>query len=616
MEINGPRKIYRSCSTRSSNKPVVNLPKSSYSSPTPPPHRSPLWEGGGNFDSYESTSMGSPKLSLSSPTETERCLTEYNYNAPKSPRSPSLQNHVASSPKSPTIFQFGPQSSQSDEDCRDHFAMHAPPVERIGVSRNHRRVSRNVNENKPYHSLDSDSQTISTSICSTKTTSLSSRHSSLKEKRGRRRQLPSPNDSSNSTPTEKPKVHRCRKSTSDLTDMTEDTTNTTTTALSRSGSRKSSKGGLAYLASRRSSRGSRESVSSVLSNASNEGLGPLNFQHPRNRQRRTSNFLELPVPDHIRPRVCSLPEKTINPRLSDDLYRLRHFSITNKGVVNCGDSIINRRSRSNTSVNSITSRSNVSGERSPFDGSCCGSGYHSVGSDSFDSMNDADEVPKYRVVTLGDAGVGKTALVSQFMTSEYMNTYDASLGKPKDDEFGERTVSILLDAQESEMVFIDHPASEMSVENCLSTYEPHACIVVYSVTSRSSFRTAEEILNYLWKEGYTKDKNVIVVGNKADLARARAITANEGKGLAVAKDCKFIETSSGIQHNVDELLVGILKQIRLRESLEKKKSMTKEKSKMKGSKTSLRLHFAKEILQKICLNDISKSKSCENLHVL
>lgn len=30
---------------------------------------------------------------------------------------------------------------------------------------------------------------------------------------------------------------------------------------------------------------------------------------------------------------------------------------------------------------------------------------------------------------LGDSGVGKTALVSQFMTSEYMNTYDASLGK-------------------------------------------------------------------------------------------------------------------------------------------------------------------------------------------
>lgn len=32
-----------------------------------------------------------------------------------------------------------------------------------------------------------------------------------------------------------------------------------------------------------------------------------------------------------------------------------------------------------------------------------------------------------------------------------------------DDEFGEKTVSILLDGEESEMIFIDHPSAEMSV---------------------------------------------------------------------------------------------------------------------------------------------------------
>lgn len=72
----------------------------------------------------------------------------------------------------------------------------------------------------------------------------------------------------------------------------------------------------------------------------------------------------------------------------------------------------------------------MSGERSPFDGSCCGSGYHTVDSTPLGSPEEM-EVPKYRVVMLGDAGVGKTALVSQFMTSEYMNTYDASLGTLK-----------------------------------------------------------------------------------------------------------------------------------------------------------------------------------------
>ena len=32
-----------------------------------------------------------------------------------------------------------------------------------------------------------------------------------------------------------------------------------------------------------------------------------------------------------------------------------------------------------------------------------------------------------------------------------------------DDEFGEKSVSVLLDGEESEIVFIDHPAHEMSV---------------------------------------------------------------------------------------------------------------------------------------------------------
>ncbi|XP_039483273.1 uncharacterized protein LOC120446399 isoform X3 [Drosophila santomea] len=291
--------------------------------------------------------------------------------------------------------------------------------------------------------------------------------------------------------------------------------------------RGSSKGGLAYLASRRSSRESMKSACSNASIVSNDDVGPLAFQSSnRGRQRRTSNFLELPVPDHVRPRVCSLPERPYNPRASDDLYRLRHFSISKGNVVNCGDSIISRRSRSNTSVNSTNSRAS---ERSPFEGSCCGAGYANVDSlpATPDDSENLDPPPpaRYRVVMLGDAGVGKTALVNQFMTSEYMHTYDASL--VLDDEFGEKTVSVLLDDEESDMVFIDHPSVEMSVENSLSTYEPHGCVVVFSVVDRSSFRVAEEIINYLWQENYTKDKAVILVGNKADLARARLITSQD-----------------------------------------------------------------------------------------
>ena len=66
----------------------------------------------------------------------------------------------------------------------------------------------------------------------------------------------------------------------------------------------------------------------------------------------------------------------------------------------------------------------------------------------------------------------------------------------------------------------------LQVENSLSTYEPHACVVVYSIVSRASFQVAEEMLNYLWREHFTQDRSVIVVGNKSDLARSRTINAN------------------------------------------------------------------------------------------
>ena len=53
----------------------------------------------------------------------------------------------------------------------------------------------------------------------------------------------------------------------------------------------------------------------------------------------------------------------------------------------------------------------------------------------------------------------------------------------------------------------------------------------------------------------------VQVGNKVDLERSRQVAPEEGKELARSYEAKFIETSAGLKHNVDELLVGVLKQI-------------------------------------------------------
>ncbi|XP_063388026.1 uncharacterized protein LOC134673903 [Cydia fagiglandana] len=316
-----------------------------------------------------------------------------------------------------------------------------------------------------------------------------------------------------------------------------------------------------------------------------------------------------------RARVASMP----NTGVEEEYYRLRHFSITGKGVVNRGDSLRSRRSRSNTSVaSSASSTEAVNRASAP-----C----------SLASSRDSSAgLSSYRVLVLGAPGVGKSSLVGQFMTSEYLHAYDTSI----DDESGERSVCVLLAGEESEITFMDAPADQLVTDGCA-----HGYCVVYSTADRSSFAEAERRLQGLWAAGHTARRAVILVGNKADLARSRAVNTDEGKSLATSYECKFIETSVGINHNVDELLVGLLTQIRLKqqhaERVRKRSSARKNRGRARSPQNDVtapappqsvsaastprkrtRLSASVKVrglLGRVWARD-SKSKSCENLHVL
>ncbi|XP_018051510.1 PREDICTED: GTP-binding protein RAD [Atta colombica] len=277
-----------------------------------------------------------------------------------------------------------------------------------------------------------------------------------------------------------------------------------------------------------------------------------------------------------------------------EYYRLRSFSITANGVNNLGDSLKTRRSRS---INSVTSST-----------SCCSSTRESRLLSSTSQLSgieaeeeaDGERVTTYKVGMLGASEVGKTALTAQFTTSDYICAYDASL----DDEYGQKNVSVMLDGQETELEIIDHPAAEMSVETFCSTYNPDVYVVVYSVVDRRSLKVAEETLLYLWKSDYMVNHGVILVGNKVDLERKREVPSMVGRRLANSCGCKFIETSSGLAHHVDELLVGILAQIKLNPQRSRDQATRRRRSKHRRRILKHLLGFKR------------KTKSCENLFVL
>ncbi|KAJ4448148.1 hypothetical protein ANN_10161, partial [Periplaneta americana] len=147
------------------------------------------------------------------------------------------------------------------------------------------------------------------------------------------------------------------------------------------------------------------------------------------------------------------------------------------------------------------------------------------------------------------------------------------------------------------------------VESYCATYNPDVFVVVYSVVERKSLKVAEDILLFLWKGDYVASRGVILVGNKADLERKREVPMSVGRKLANSCGCKFIETSSGLDHNVDELLVGVLAQVQLNPRRDRDKFCKKKK------KQKVRIGSGRRILKHL-LGIKRKSRSCENLFVL
>jgi len=129
--------------------------------------------------------------------------------------------------------------------------------------------------------------------------------------------------------------------------------------------------------------------------------------------------------DELGMRRESVPfEESISARLeqlrlleAEDCCVVRNFATSARGLVNRGDSF-KRKSFSVASDTGSNGSGIGEGDRSV--------SAHSIGGSTIGSSCDQ---PIFRVLMVGAHGVGKTALVQQFMTSEYMGALDTSFGE-------------------------------------------------------------------------------------------------------------------------------------------------------------------------------------------
>ncbi|XP_015793013.1 GTP-binding protein REM 1-like [Tetranychus urticae] len=230
--------------------------------------------------------------------------------------------------------------------------------------------------------------------------------------------------------------------------------------------------------------------------------------------------------------------------------------------------------------------------------------------DTNDANNSTNnEHSKCRVLVLGSTSCGKTSLIRSF--EDYIEQTDDSIDrdyayyrtKYQDEN---RSNNPTKRSNEIKPALYLHFIEATSLHSCypqspLNFYQPDAYIVVYGVNSRESFEGAKKIIDEIFKWDDVDTKPIILVANKTDLVRSRIVSKQEGRQLAMMNNCKYIETSCTISHNVDFLLTGIGAQINLK--------INSKRCQPNGRKPNI----IKRFLNKAVLK---KSKSCDNLHVL
>ena len=158
----------------------------------------------------------------------------------------------------------------------------------------------------------------------------------------------------------------------------------------------------------------------------------------------------------------------------------------------------------------------------------------------------------FKIVLVGDSGVGKTNLLLRYLKNEFNTQTKATVGV----EFGTTKVQIdnaLIKAQ------IWDTAGQERYRSITSAYYKgaHGALIVYDITRKDSFDSVEKWLSDLKNNG--EEKMVIMaIGNKCDMVNERVISTEDGEAKAQRNNIAFLETSALNATNVakafDELI--------------------------------------------------------------
>ena len=149
-----------------------------------------------------------------------------------------------------------------------------------------------------------------------------------------------------------------------------------------------------------------------------------------------------------------------------------------------------------------------------------------------------EKIITYKMVVVGDGGVGKSAITIQFFQKLFVTDYDPTI----EDSYHQHT---MVDDQVCVLDVLDTAGQEeFSAMREQYMRKGDGFLLVYSVTDLQSFKNISNFHTQILRVKDRDEYPMLLVANKVDLVHMRRVSEEQGRELAQRLSIPYIETSA------------------------------------------------------------------------
>ena len=151
----------------------------------------------------------------------------------------------------------------------------------------------------------------------------------------------------------------------------------------------------------------------------------------------------------------------------------------------------------------------------------------------------------FKLILIGNSGVGKSCILQRYIKHTFEESYKCTIGV----DFLMK--SIVINGQTVKLQLWD-TAGQEKYKSMVSSYYRGAnvALIVFDITNHQSFDSLPMWIENFYKNG-PEQKNIILIGNKKDLANLRQVTQQEAEAFSETNNMMYFETSAKEGDNIE-----------------------------------------------------------------